>query len=114
MVNASVPAVPPDVLERAYDACAQLARDHYENFPVASVLVPRRMRRAVSAVYAFARRADDFADEPGYSDAERLRLLDDWQQRLMRAAVGDVPSSSPDDLIFVAVADAMQRHDLPV
>ena len=63
------------MLDRAYAACAQLARDHYENFPVASVLVPRRMRRAVSAVYAFARRADDFADEPGYSDAERLRLL---------------------------------------
>ena len=39
------------------------------------MLVPRRMRRAVSAVYAFARRADDFADEPGYTDVERLREL---------------------------------------
>jgi squalene synthase HpnC len=127
-----------DVLDRAYAACARLARDHYENFPVASVLVPKRMRRGVSAVYAFARRADDFADEPGYSDAERLRLLDDWQQRLMRAA-GSLPPeggshagvegvasayrrkiesgdtiSFDDDLIFVAVADAMREHDLPV
>ena len=55
---------------------------HYENFPVASLLLPRRMRRAIAAVYAFARRADDFADEPGYRAAERLRLLDDWQRRL--------------------------------
>jgi squalene synthase HpnC len=157
VVNASVPTVLPDEVDRAYDACTRLAREHYENFPVASVLVPRRMRRGVSAVYAFARRADDFADEPGYSDAERLRLLDDWQQRLTRAVAGpegpalqegqnvrtdfcragastfaEAPADksapaagvasgfsrkidpSDDDRIFIAVADAMQRHDLPV
>jgi squalene synthase HpnC len=91
-----------------------MARDHYENFPVASMLVPKRMRRAVAAVYAFARRADDFADEPGYRDAERLRLLDDWHQRLLGAAAGSTPSDSTDDLIFVAVADAMRAHQLPV
>ncbi len=113
MVSASAAAAPPDVLDRAYGACAQLARDHYENFPVASVLVPRRMRRAVSAVYAFARRADDFADEPGYTDQERLRLLGDWHDRLIRAAAGASASSSPDDLIFIAVDDAMRTHDLP-
>ena len=143
-----------EVIDRAYAACARMARDHYENFPVASVLVPKRMRRAVSAVYAFARRADDFADEPGYTDEERLRLLDDWHQRLMRAAglppkggshaefegvqveglevegadvervgAGGVASafrrkiesgSSDDDLIFIALADAMREHELPV
>jgi len=105
---------PSDLIERAYDACASLARDHYENFPVASMLVPKHMRRAVAAVYAFARRADDFADEPGYSDAERLRLLDDWHQRLLRAEAGSTPSESMNDLIFVAVADAMRVHQLPV
>ena len=107
-------AHPADVLDRAYGACAQLARDHYENFPVASVLIPKRMRRAVAAVYAFARRADDFADEPGFAVEERLRLLDDWRQRLLRAAAGVTPSTTPEDLIFVAVADAMRVHDLPV
>jgi squalene synthase HpnC len=91
-----------------------VARDHYENFPVASMLVPKRMRRAVAAVYAFARRADDFADEPGYTDTERLRLLDDWHQRLLRAAAGSPPPESMNDLIFVAVADAMRQHELPV
>jgi hydroxysqualene synthase len=104
----------PEVVERAYRACAALARDHYENFPVASMLVPKRMRRAVAAVYAFARRADDFADEPGLSDAERLRLLDDWHQRLLGAAAGSTPADSMNDLIFVAVADAMRAHRLPV
>jgi squalene synthase HpnC len=112
----TISTAPPssDLIERAYSACARLARDHYENFPVASMLVPKRMRRAVAAVYAFARRADDFADEPGYGDAERLRLLDDWHQRLLRAEAGSTPSESMNDLIFVAVADAMRAHQLPV
>jgi squalene synthase HpnC len=114
VVIASTAAPAPDVVERAYGACVRLARDHYENFPVASMLVPKRMRRAVAAVYAFARRADDFADEPGYTDEERLRLLDDWHQRLMRAAAGSTRSVASDDLIFVAVADAMHVHQLPV
>jgi squalene synthase HpnC len=114
VVSTSTAPPSPEVVERAYSACAQLARDHYENFPVASMLVPKRMRRAVAAVYAFARRADDFADEPGYSDGERLRLLDDWHRRLLEAAAGSTPSDSMNDLIFVAVADAMRAHQLPV
>ena len=71
-------------IDRAYAWCARIAREHYENFPVASWLLPKRMRPAISAIYAFARRADDFADEPGPTDAERLRLLDDWVSRLRR------------------------------
>jgi squalene synthase HpnC len=113
VVSASA-AAPPDVLRRAYDVCTALARAHYENFPVASLLLPRRMRPAIAAVYAFARRADDFADQPGFSPPERLRLLDDWQQRLDAAAAGTVRSGTENDLIFVAVADAIREHDLPV
>ena len=114
MVSISAAATPPAVLRRAYDTCTELARTHYENFPVASLLLPRRMRPAIAAVYAFARRADDFADEPGYSQPERLRLLDDWQRRLDAAATGTVSAGSANDLIFVAVADAIREHDLPV
>jgi hydroxysqualene synthase len=114
VVSASVAATSPDLLRRAYGACTELARTHYENFPVASLLLPKRMRPAVAAVYAFARRADDFADEPGYSPPERIRLLDDWQRRLDAAAAGSVSASSANDLIFVAVADAIREHDLPV
>ena len=107
-------------IERAYEWCARIAREHYENFPVASWLLPKRMRPAIAAIYAFARRADDFADEPGPSDSERLRLLDDWARRLDAIAPEgggssrSMPGPSNDDLIFVALADAMERHRLPV
>lgn len=110
-------------LDRAYEWCARIARRHYENFPVASLLLPRRMRPAVAAIYAFARRADDFADEPGPSDADRLRLLNGWRQRLHgRAVAPEISgarthgpgSDANDDLIFLALHDSMRRHRLPV
>lgn len=101
---------------RAYAACERLAREHYENFPVASLLLPRTMRPAVAAVYAFARRADDFADEPGYAPHERLQLLEGWRRRLHAAVAGaGTPhAESADDLIFLAVADTIRRHRLPL
>ena len=58
---------------RAYAHCEQRAREHYENFPVASRLLPAAMRPHIAAIYAFARTADDFADEPGIAADERLR-----------------------------------------
>jgi squalene synthase HpnC len=69
-------------LARAYAYCEALARAHYENFPVASRLLPAPMRPHIAAIYAFARTADDFADEPGRQPQERLRLLDAWSARL--------------------------------
>jgi squalene synthase HpnC len=98
----------------AYAACAKLARDHYENFPVASVLLPKDMRPGIAAIYAFARRADDFADEPGPTDDERLRLLDDWHRRLQECVAVAPPPTSSDDLIFIALADTIRTHRLPV
>jgi squalene synthase HpnC len=73
---------PDSPLASAYAYCERIARQHYENFPVASRLLPAAMRPHIAAIYAFARRADDFADEPGLADADRLRLLDDWGRRL--------------------------------
>jgi squalene synthase HpnC len=102
-------------LDRAYALCTRMAREHYENFPVASYLLPRSMRPAMAAIYAFARRADDFADEPGLADAERLWLLDEWHARLRRAhETAPVPTFDENDLIFLALHDAMSRHQLPV
>ena len=69
-------------LSDAYAACLALAQSHYENFPVASRLMPAALRPHVAAIYAFARTADDFADEPGRADDERLRLLAEWRARL--------------------------------
>ena len=89
----------------AYAACLEIAREHYENFPVASRLVPASLRPHVAAVYAFARGADDIADEPGRTPAERLALLDEWSAHLRRA---------PESLTFEALADTIRRFDLPL
>ena len=109
-----------DAVSGAYAYCQQLARAHYENFPVASRLLPAAMRPHIAAIYAFARRADDFADEPGLQDDERLRLLDDWLTRLnsARAPASHVTGGpSGDDLIFTApipqvMAQALARLEI--
>jgi squalene synthase HpnC len=61
---------------------------HYENFPVASLLLPARLRHPVSVIYRFARSADDFADEGNISAPERLALLDGYRDELRRLEVG--------------------------
>jgi hydroxysqualene synthase len=96
----------PDI-EAAYAACRRLARRHYENFPVASLLVPRDKRDALAAIYAFARSADDFADEPGVKG--RLEALADWRLRLYRSVAGGAEHP-----IFLALGDAIQKHSLSV
>jgi hydroxysqualene synthase len=103
------------VLDAAYARCRRMAREHYENFPVASYLLPSSMRPHIAAIYAFARTADDFADEPGMADADRLRQLDDWSTRLERA---EHPASSkrPVDVrdeIFIALAHTIRQCRLP-
>ncbi len=65
--------------------------DHYENFPVASILMPKRLRKPVAAIYHFARAADDIADEGDQPDAERLRHLDEFRAELARIAAGETP-----------------------
>ena len=114
MVNSPAPDGTGDGLETAYRYCERIAREHYENFPVASVLLPAPMRPHIAAVYAFARRADDFADEPGPSPDERLRLLDDWDTRLGRGVPTlSATTASNDDLIFVAVENTIRTRRLP-
>src|SRR5262249_36562645 len=114
LVSASIAAARSDALDAAYAYCERIAREHYENFPVASRLLPGAMRPHVAAIYAFARRADDFADEPGREPGERLRLLDDWQRHLAAAARGaSAGSSDGDRLIFTALAHTMGACDLP-
>jgi squalene synthase HpnC len=82
----------------AYAACARLAREHYENFPVASRLLPPPMRPHVAAVYGFARVADDFADEGDRSVEERHALLDWWLTRLRSCAADSDGSGLNHDL----------------
>lgn len=101
------------VTDAAYARCLYLARQHYENFPVASRLLPKAARPHVAAIYAFARIADDFADEGDRTPAARLALLDDWRDRLNRAAAGTVEDDHSDaSAIFTALADTIRRFTL--
>src|SRR5277367_5813797 len=104
----------------AYDACTKLARAHYENFPVGR-LVPKEMQPHVHAVYAFARYADDLADE-GYAGSakaqgardvmtpeQRLAALDDWERQLLS------PVGTPGlHFIFIALHETIRKLDLPM
>jgi squalene synthase HpnC len=102
---------------RAYAACAALARSHYENFPVASWLLPAPMRPHVAAVYAFARVADDLADEGTLPADDRLAKLSAWQRRLHAAVEVEIESAAAhehEDLIIIATAHSIRVLDLPI
>lgn len=95
-------------LAEAYDWCRHLASTHYENFPVASRLLPRSVRPHIAAVYAFARIADDIADEPGMTESERLEWLEKWRLGVERAYRDEA-----DHPAFIAVADTVNRYRIP-
>jgi squalene synthase HpnC len=115
----SPPADSPAAIAEAYAACTKMAREHYENFPVGR-LVPRAMQPHVHAVYAFARYADDLADE-GYAGSaraqgahdvmtseERLAALDDWERQLV------APTGTPGlHFIFIALHETIRELNLP-
>jgi squalene synthase HpnC len=84
--------------------------DHYENFPVASILMPRRLRKPVSAIYHFARAADDIADEGELSNSERLQQLDDFRDELIHIAADETPLLP----LFKHLAVEIREHHLPL
>jgi squalene synthase HpnC len=88
----------------------RLSVGHYENFPVASVLVPARYRSAVVAIYRFARAADDIADEGDAPAIERHRALDAFARQLDAIERGETPREPP----FTALAPAVHEHGLPI
>lgn len=96
-------------LPEAYQHCMELARQHYENFPTASRLIRRDLRPAVAAIYAYARHADDIADEGESSQEVRLKRLEAWELLLERCQKREV-----DHPIFMALGDSIKRHHLPV
>ena len=100
-------------LNTAYQKCQKLADEHYENFPVAK-MVPKAIRKHVAAVYAFARTADDIADEEHESIAEddpiRIENLRKFEEQL------DLPAENLDSQwawIFIAVADTIEKFSIP-
>ncbi len=103
----------PSILE-AFAYCEKMAKSHYENFPVGSFLIPKDRRKYVWAVYAFARTADDFADEgrepneTAVALQKRLAALDDWEYKLVQANKGQA-----DHPIFIAVAETLKAAQIP-
>jgi squalene synthase HpnC len=114
-VTSVVPRTGP--LAAAYAACEALARSHYENFPVASRLLPASMRPHIAAVYAFARVADDIADEGQEPPAVRQARLQAWQ-RVLHTAVADPrldrPAASRDEMMMTALGHTIRSLDLPL
>lgn len=112
-------------LREAYDHCSYLARHHYENFPVGR-MVPRHMRPHVHALYAFARTADDIADEgyidprslggddapPALSEEERLEVMHAFQADLEACLQGQ-PVQPEHQWIFLPLGDTISKFDLP-
>lgn len=99
---------PVSSLEEAYRACLFQAQHHGENFPTASRLFPKNHRLSVAAIYAFARTADDFADEPGLTKDQRLEKLADWRHRLH---AGPPRDGHP---VFWALDHTRNRLSLPL
>jgi squalene synthase HpnC len=95
--------VPHVSLDAAYEFCARLAKSHYENFTVASWLMPPAMRKHMYVIYAYSRIADDFADED-----HDLAKLDEWEHEPDLAYAG-----TPRHPVFVALADTVTRFDIP-
>ncbi len=98
-------AARPYSLTEAYGYCQRLATSHYENFTVASWLLPRVLRPHVYAVYAYCRGVDDLGDE---AEGDRLTLLDGWEEELRRCYDG-----SPQRPAFVALQETIHRFDVP-
>jgi squalene synthase HpnC len=92
----------------AFRYCERLARTHYENFPVGSVLIPKKLRPYVWTVYAFARRADDIADED-FPEADRIPALTAWEGLLEDSV--RAPVNHP---VFLALKETMREFHIPI
>ncbi len=105
-----VPWTPaPAQLTMAYSVCRGITRSKARNFYYAFLVLPKRKRQALSAVYAFMRRCDDIADDPGLTADERRSKLNSWLDALHRVQQGQ-PS---DDPILLALTDAQRRYTIP-
>jgi len=94
-------------LAQARGYCSHLARTHYENFSVATLLLPRRLLRHFHAIYAYCRWADDLADETGGGE-RALSLLRWWREELAACYNG-----KPRHPVMVALRDTIRRFDIP-
>jgi len=99
----------PPQLVMAYSVCKGITRQNAKNFYYGFMVLPRRKREALCAVYAFMRRCDDITDDPKLSPPERRQQLDTWLDALHRAQQGQ----PTDDAILLALTDAQRRYAIP-
>lgn len=97
-------------LRAAYNTCQAIAKAHYENFPVASFLLPKHLRRSIAAIYAFARTADDIADEGDMPTDTRLELMTKFEAKLYDIQYGKPPTEP----IFIALKHTIEGFNLPI
>lgn len=95
-----------NILEKSYLECEKITKSHYENFPVASFLIPKYLRKPVSAVYTFARIADDIADEGELELIKRKELLENYLDNFVRKNVKD-------NFHFIALFDTIEKFNIP-
>jgi squalene synthase HpnC len=96
-------------LDEAFEYCAAITNAHYENFPVASFFLPEEKRPYIQAIYAFSRTADDLADEMSRTKEERLKLLNEWEEKLLLCYEGHAQHP-----IFIALCETVKRLSLPL
>jgi squalene synthase HpnC len=94
-------------LSQAREYCGRLARSHYENFSVASMLLPRRLLRHFHCIYAYCRWADDLGDETE-GGAQALALLQWWREELVRCYEG-----KPRHPVMIALQPTIERFRIP-
>jgi phytoene synthase len=87
-----------------------VAVGHYENFPVASLLLPKNLRSPIEVIYRFARSADEIADEGDAPAEARLAWLSAYRDELERIGSG----GEPRDALFAELSEIVHRHDLPL
>jgi len=101
--------MPQISISEAYKYCSKIALSHYENFPVGSILIPKKLRKHFFALYAFMRTADDFADLPSRTIEARLSLLTDWRKQLDNVLAGE----KTENPIFLALGNTILECKLP-
>jgi 15-cis-phytoene synthase len=110
LVQMSQPFAPtPSQLAVAYSVCRGITRSRAKNFYYGFLVLPKRKRRALCAVYAFMRRCDDIADDPSLSVRDRRQRLDIWLNAFHAAQAGH----PTDDPILLALTDAQRRYAIP-
>src|SRR5258708_2257667 len=97
-------------LGMAYSVCRSIARSAAKNFYYGFMVLPRRKRNALSAVYAFMRRCDDITDDNALSPDDRQIKLAEWLDKVHRA----LAAQPTDDPVLLALTDAQRTYQIPI